>query len=348
MPLLLNNLCGVPSLQYKSIESASLIYQPRYATNSGTVVRKWESTRGMDPFSFGYNYKTPDSQYLTANGIVQALVDIVSKNGNFLLDIGPRNDGTIADVMVQGLTEAGYWINAHSESIFKTRYWSVTPGLGSFRYTTTQDAFYIHYLTTPGTTLEIPDRVPYLPGDTVTVVGGSMHGSPVTVTERGDGMISLGLSSAQITADQYVWTFKLAYTTTNAYSIIQADDYSSNNGTQTQTTSDIGGGENVGWIHDGNWLAYSNVDFGTIGAKGILSRISSGAGSSVNGTVAVVLDSLTAAPIGSFSVTDTGGWQSWTNISTSVSAVTGLHTVYLAFSSDQSADFVNINWFTFF
>ncbi|KIM93820.1 glycoside hydrolase family 29 protein [Oidiodendron maius Zn] len=189
---------------------------PEYTTNSATVARKWESTRGMDPLSFGYNYQTPDSQYLNANGIVQALVDIVSKNGNFLLDIGPRNDGTIADVMVQGLTEAGYWINAHSESIFKTRYWSVTPGLGSFQYTTTQDAFYIHYLTTPGTTVEIPDIVPYLLGDTVTVVGGSLHGSPVTVTERGDGTISLGLSSAQITADQYVWTFKLAYTTTNA------------------------------------------------------------------------------------------------------------------------------------
>jgi alpha-L-fucosidase len=168
----------------------------------------------MDPFSFGYNYETPDSQYLDGNGIVQELVDIVSKNGNFLLDIGPRNDGTIADIMVQGLTDAGSWINAHAESIFKTRYWSVTAGTGNFRYTTTQDAFYIHYLTTPGTTVDVPDKVPYLPGDTLTVLGGSMHGSRVAVTENGDGTVSLGLSSAQVAADKFVWTFKLAYTST--------------------------------------------------------------------------------------------------------------------------------------
>jgi alpha-L-fucosidase len=166
----------------------------------------------MDPDSFGYNSQTPDSQYLNANGTIQALVDIVSKNGNFLLDIGPRNDGTIADIMVQGLTEAGTWIHAHAESLFGTRYWSVTPGVGNFRYTTKQDAFYIHYLTTPGLTLDIPDKLPYLSGDTVTMLGGSMHGSRVTVTERDDGTISLRLSSAQISADKYVWTFKLAYT----------------------------------------------------------------------------------------------------------------------------------------
>ena len=166
----------------------------------------------MDPFSFGYNYQTPDSAYLTANGTVQSLVDIVSKNGNFLLDIGPRNDGTIPDIMVQGLTNAGSWIHAHAESIFKTKYWSVTPGVGNFRYTTTEDAFYIHYLSPPGTTVEVPDKVPYLPGDKVTVVGGSMHGSHVKVTEREDGTISLALSAAQVEADKYVWTFKLTYT----------------------------------------------------------------------------------------------------------------------------------------
>jgi alpha-L-fucosidase len=166
----------------------------------------------MDPFSFGYNYLTPDSLYLDANGTVQALIDIVSKNGNFLLDIGPRNDGTIPDIMVQGLTEAGAWIKSHSESIFKTKYWSVTPGTDNFRYTTTRDAFYIHYLTTPGNTVTVPEDIPYLEGDSVTVLGGSMSGSHVAVTKNDDGTISLGLSKAQIEADNYVWTFKLAYT----------------------------------------------------------------------------------------------------------------------------------------
>ena len=131
----------------------------------------------MDPFSFGYNYQTPDNQYLTGQDIVTTLVDVVSKNGNFLLDIGPEHDGQIPAIMSSGLLDAGSWIKEHSESIFSTRYWSQTPGSDPFRYTTTQNAFYIHINSIPNSTeILIPDPIPYLPGDTVTVLGGSMNG----------------------------------------------------------------------------------------------------------------------------------------------------------------------------
>lgn len=168
----------------------------------------------MDPFSFGYNYQTLDDTYMTGEDIVQSLVDIVSKNGNFLLDIGPKNDGTIPAIMQTGLLDAGRWIKTHSESIFKTRYWSVTPGSNNFRYTTTQEAFYIHYLTTPPLTLLVPDLVPYLPGDTVTILGGSLNGTVIPVTWNSNETISLSLSDDLVASDQYVWTFKLDYTST--------------------------------------------------------------------------------------------------------------------------------------
>ncbi|KUL85952.1 hypothetical protein ZTR_06431 [Talaromyces verruculosus] len=184
---------------------------PEYTTNSHTVIRKWESNRGMDPFSFGFNYQTPPSAYLAGNDVVQTLVDIVSKNGNFLLDIGPMHNGSIPEIMQTGLRDAGAWLKGHGESIYGTRFWSVTPGTGPLRYTTTPDAFYIHYIGTPPLTLSISDPVPWLPGDKVTVLGGTKNGAVVPVRQS-NGVLTLTLTDDILLADKYVWTFKLAYT----------------------------------------------------------------------------------------------------------------------------------------
>jgi hypothetical protein len=133
----------------------------------------------------------------------------------------------------------------------------------------------------------------------------------------------------------------------SAYSTIQASSYTAHNGTQSESTSDSGGGQDMGWIDNGCWLAYNSVDFGSTGADQFIARVASGAASGVSGVVAVALDSPTAAPVGSFSVGNTGGWQSWQTVPANISKVTGTHTVYLVFSSGQPADFVNLHWFTF-
>ncbi|WP_396712049.1 carbohydrate-binding protein [Microbispora sp. H11081] len=133
----------------------------------------------------------------------------------------------------------------------------------------------------------------------------------------------------------------------DARSTIQAEAYQAQSGTQTETTQDAGGGQNVAYISNGDWLRYDNVDFGSTAARQFKARVASGAAGGVSGLVQVRLDSPTAAPIGDFAVGNTGGWQSWTTIPANVTGVTGRHTVYLTFSSGQPADFVNLNWFTF-
>jgi hypothetical protein len=135
--------------------------------------------------------------------------------------------------------------------------------------------------------------------------------------------------------------------TVSAYSTIQAESCSAKNGTQTETTTDTGGGQDVGYIANGCWLEYDNVAFGSAGATQFKARVASGAGSNVSGLVEVTLDSPTATPVGSFAVGNTGGWQAWETIPANISTVTGTHKVYLVFSSGQPADFVNVNWFTF-
>ncbi|MER5346222.1 glycoside hydrolase family 16 protein [Streptomyces mirabilis] len=133
----------------------------------------------------------------------------------------------------------------------------------------------------------------------------------------------------------------------DAYSAIQAESYDSQSGTSTETTTDTGGGQDIGSLAGGDWALYKGVNFGSTAATQFYGRVASGAASGVSGLVEVRLDSRTSTPIGSFAVGNTGGWQSWRTVPANITGVTGTHDVYLTFTSGQSADFVNVNWFDF-
>jgi alpha-L-fucosidase len=183
---------------------------PEYARYGAVQRRKWESNLGMDPFSYGYNRATPAAQYMNASSIVTSLVDIVSKNGNFLLDVGPMADGTIVEVEQRNLREAGAWIHGHAEAVFNTTYWFVTPAERDVRFTVTGDAFYMSSIVKPGRVMEIASPVPWVEGDQVRVVGGNMSGAVVPSERFGEG-VRLNLSQEVIDADQYTWVFKIEY-----------------------------------------------------------------------------------------------------------------------------------------
>lgn len=133
----------------------------------------------------------------------------------------------------------------------------------------------------------------------------------------------------------------------DAYGILQAESFDAQSGTMTETTSDSGGGQNVGALANGDWLQYKGVDFGSSAARQFSARVASGAPAGASGLVEVRLDSRGNAPVGSFAVGNTGGWQSWRTIPANITSVTGTHDVYLTFTSGQPQDFVNVNWFTF-
>src|SRR3954447_24497047 len=134
---------------------------------------------------------------------------------------------------------------------------------------------------------------------------------------------------------------------TGAYSTIQAKAYADQGGTATEATGDTGGGSDLAALANGDWAKYSAVDFGSTAATQFIARVASGAGPAVSGLVEVRLDSRTAPPVGSFAIGSTGGWQSWRTVPANISSVTGVHDVYLTFTSGQPADFVHLNWFTF-
>jgi alpha-L-fucosidase len=181
---------------------------PEYTTYPNTVVAKWEASRGLDPFSYGINRATPDDRYMTAEDLVQTLVDIVSKNGNFLLDIGPNFDGTIPQIMQDRLREAGTWLRVNGEAIYGTTYWSRMAQLDSLRFTVKQnEAFYIASLDQPGSKLTVAAPVPIRPGDQVTMLG---YPRPLDWTVS-SGSLVIDVPSAAARAGKYAWVFKISW-----------------------------------------------------------------------------------------------------------------------------------------
>ena len=131
---------------------------------------------------------------------------------------------------------------------------------------------------------------------------------------------------------------------TAATAQIQGSSYSSQNGLQTESTSDSTGAYDLGYVSQGAYVVYKNVDFGTAGSVSSVSVRTASAGN--GGTAAFYLDSMSGTPVATVTLPVTGGWQTWQNATGSVSSVTGVHDVYVVFQGTTSS-ISNVNWFQF-
>ncbi|KAI8984373.1 alpha-L-fucosidase-domain-containing protein [Mycotypha africana] len=136
-----NDRCGDGSASdFTTIEYKSIIDMP---------TRFWEATRGMDPYSFGYNRATKPEEYASSEELIQTLIDTVAYGGNFLLNIGPDDSGTVPDVMVGRLVDIGNWLHMVDSAIFNTiPYWIRAKEDEHLRFTASEDGttVYVFYL----------------------------------------------------------------------------------------------------------------------------------------------------------------------------------------------------------
>jgi alpha-L-fucosidase len=125
----------------------------------------WQTDTSVSNKSWGY---IENDTFKSPQFVVDQLIDIVSKNGNLLMNVGPRSDGTIPEQVQQVLLDVGAWLSVNGEAIYDTRPWrtygegptKVTAGSfhdtdvasykpEDFRFTTKGDVLYVIGLAWP-------------------------------------------------------------------------------------------------------------------------------------------------------------------------------------------------------
>lgn len=157
-------------------------------------------------FSFGYNRVEGPKEVIASDKLVALLVDIVSKNGNLLLNIGPRPDGSISEIQLDRLHALGRWLHVNGEGIFGTQPWvrasAKTPDGIDIRFTKKAGSLYAFLLARPGSAEVAIPSLTATSGTTISLLGaqGTLQWS------QNDG--KLVIATGQLSGE-HAWGLKI-------------------------------------------------------------------------------------------------------------------------------------------
>jgi alpha-L-fucosidase len=161
----------------------------------------WETCMTM---ANSWSY-VPNDKYKPTNEIIEKLVDIVSKGGNYLLNIGPAPDGTFDDTAYARLKEIGAWMRANGEAIYGTRNYAFF-GEGNVRYTQSKDGKtqYVFFFEQPVDKVSLT-KLSLDKNCKLNMLGSE---TPLKWKQAGDA-IEIAIPASTAKGGQHVWVMKV-------------------------------------------------------------------------------------------------------------------------------------------
>ena len=162
----------------------------------------WETCMTMGN-SWSY---VPGDVYKPANEIIEKLVDIVSKGGNYLLNIGPGPDGELDPVAYQRLKEVGKWMKVNGEAIYSSRMFSVFGEGDKIRFTQSKDGHtqYIFLFDFPTDKLVLT-KMPFTRGTKLQMLGSSKNIS----WKQTANVVEINIPAGMKSNSEHVWVLKV-------------------------------------------------------------------------------------------------------------------------------------------
>jgi len=162
----------------------------------------WETCMTM---ATSWSY-VPGDVYKPADEIIEKLVDIVSKGGNYLLNIGPRPDGELDTVAYQRLKEIGVWMKLNGEAIYNSRMFTVFSEGEKIRFTQSKDGKtrYIFLFDFPQNKI-ILTKIPFFKNDKIQLLGSN---TPIRWSQTDSGT-ELTIPAELKKISDYVWVLKV-------------------------------------------------------------------------------------------------------------------------------------------
>lgn len=163
----------------------------------------WETCMTMGK-SWSYS---PDDVFKPTNEIIEKLVDIVSKGGNYLLNVGPKPDGEWSDSTYARFQEIGNWMKVNQEAIYSTRAYESFGEGDKMRFTQSKNGKtkFIYLFEFPSNGEVVINKMLFNKGDKVELLGSQKK----IKWKSEQGVTKVALPSSLKSASEHVWVLKV-------------------------------------------------------------------------------------------------------------------------------------------